>query len=72
MARQEDSPVMLSAVKHLDAHRERPFAALRVTRMRLSVSHSRQPYLARWRKYHLGAFLHIRCSGHKARLFYRP
>jgi len=27
----ERSPVMLSAAKHLAAHRERPFAALRVT-----------------------------------------
>jgi len=27
MAQQEDSPVMLSAAKHLDAQRERPFAA---------------------------------------------
>ena len=31
MARQEDSTVMLSAAKHLDAHPDRPFAALRVT-----------------------------------------
>jgi hypothetical protein len=27
MAQQEDSPVMLSAAKHLDAQRERPFSA---------------------------------------------
>jgi hypothetical protein len=27
MARQEDSPVMLSRAKHLEAQRERPFAA---------------------------------------------
>ena len=27
MARQENSPVMLSAAKHLDAHGARPFAA---------------------------------------------
>jgi len=26
-----DSPVMLSAAKHLSAHRDRPFASLRVT-----------------------------------------
>ena len=26
-----EGPVMLSAAKHLSAHRERPFAALRVT-----------------------------------------
>ncbi len=26
------NPVMLSVAKHLDAHAERPFAALRVTR----------------------------------------
>jgi pimeloyl-ACP methyl ester carboxylesterase len=32
MARQENSIVMLSAAKHLDANRARPFAALRVTR----------------------------------------
>ena len=31
MARQEDSTVMLSAAKHLDAQRDRPFAMLRVT-----------------------------------------
>jgi glucose/arabinose dehydrogenase len=32
MARQEDGTVMLRAAKHLDAHPDRPFAALRVTR----------------------------------------
>src|SRR2546425_3338680 len=34
MARQQDCPVMLSAAKHLEAPRGRPFAALRVTRDR--------------------------------------
>ena len=29
--RMGDSPVMLSAAKHLAAHRDRPFASLRVT-----------------------------------------
>jgi len=31
MARRKDGTVMLSAAKHLDAQRDRPFAALRVT-----------------------------------------
>src|SRR6266487_318645 len=31
MARQEDGTVMLRATKHLEALRDRPFAALRVT-----------------------------------------
>ncbi len=30
-SRMGHSPVMLSAAKHLDAHRDRPFASLRVT-----------------------------------------
>jgi hypothetical protein len=29
--RMGDSTVMLSAAKHLDAHRDRPFASLKVT-----------------------------------------
>ena len=29
---QQGNPVMLSAAKHLDAHPDRPFATLRVTR----------------------------------------
>jgi hypothetical protein len=44
MAQQEDSPVMLRAAKHLDAHADRPFAAaqgdkgtLRVTRKGLPM-----------------------------------
>src|SRR2546430_7076694 len=32
MARQKYNNVMLSKAKHLDTHRDRPFAALRVTR----------------------------------------
>ncbi len=36
MVRQEDSPVMLRCAQHLDAHADRPFAALRVTGLDLS------------------------------------
>ena len=40
MARQEDGTVMLSAAKHLKAQRDRPFAALRVTRELCHVERS--------------------------------
>ena len=41
MARQEDGTVMLRATKHLEALRDRPFAALRVTREPCHAEHIR-------------------------------
>jgi len=67
MAQQEDSTVMLSTAKHLDAHAARPFAAAQGDKRTLKVTRKGHPMQRRapeWVICHHAPVLDVTRKGH--------